>query len=111
MATPREKPLRNDRVLYLLILCLAAGCVLWVQVGVLGLKASSETKEENLHHFLALFQRASSTASSDPEEAANHLARVLASWSWESTLGDLEPQIVATPSGPLLRLVKRKEGR
>ena len=111
MAAPREKPLRNNRILYLLILCLAAGCVLWVQVAVLDLKATVEAKENNLHDFLALSQGMTSTTSSNPEEAAEHLARVLASRSWESTLGDLQPEIVIMPSGPLLRLVQRKEPR
>ena len=106
MVAPREKPLRSDRILYLLILCLVTGCVLWVQVAVQGLKVGIDAKENNLHDFLILSQGVTSTTVQDPEKAAARFSEVFAGRSWESTLGDLQPKIVITPSGPLLRLVK-----
>ncbi|MHC4513826.1 MAG: hypothetical protein ACYTGW_11015 [Planctomycetota bacterium] len=94
-------------MVHLLILCVATGCALWVQVAVLGLKAAAEMKEHNLHDFLALSQGVASSRSPDPEKAALRFGKLLASQPWENTFAELRPEVVVTGSGPLLRLVKR----
>ena len=97
-------------MVHLLILCLAVSCALWVLVDVERLKATVEVKENNLHDFLVLSQGVTSSRSRDPKKTAARLGELLAGRSWESTFAGLQPQIVMTGSGPLLRLVKRADG-
>ncbi len=97
-------------MVHLLILCLAVSCALWVLIDVQRLEATVEVKENNLHDFLVLSQGVTSSRSRDPGKTATRLGELLAGRSWESTFATLEPRIVMTGSGPLLRLVKRADG-
>jgi len=92
-------------MLHLLILCVATGCALWVQVAAQGLKAAVEMKERNLHDFLRLSQGVGLSRSPDPEKTAVRFGKLLWNRPWESTFAELCPEIVVTGSGPLLRLV------
>ena len=113
-AIPRRgtgrRPLGGDRMTHFLVLCLALSCALWVLIDVQRLRAVVDVKENNLHDFLVLSQGVTSTKSKDPTRTAGRLGELLAGRSWEGTFAALEPEVVITESGPLLRLVKRGEG-
>lgn len=94
-------------MLQLLVLCLAGSCALWILVGVQKLRATIEVKRNNLHDFLVLSQGVTSSKSREPVTTPARLGELLAGRSWESTFSGLQPKIVMTASGPLLRLVKR----
>lgn len=112
-ATPLRRAtgasLRGDRMIHMLTLCLAITCALWVLIDVQRLRATAETKENNLHDFLVLSQGITLSQSQDPLKTAARLGELLAGRSWEGTFATLKPKVVTSGSGSRLQLIQRSK--
>ncbi len=96
--------LRRERYLYLAVPLLAAAASIWVQFGVIDLRAATERRDQQLTEFQGMHAELLGVSAEQAGRHAGEFHRRLAAQDWYAHLPGARPQLIVTAAGLVVHL-------